>query len=73
MDALNGTGLKSTVLVVDDDPLVRMTIADMLRLGGFNVLEAASGSQALDVVTNGQSVAALVTDVRMPGMDGVDL
>lgn len=44
----------------------------MLRLGGFNVLEAASGSEALDVVANGHSLAAVVSDIRMPLMDGVD-
>lgn len=73
MDALNGTGAKPTVLVVDDEPLVRNTTADMLRLGGFHVLEAAGGAQALHLLANGQPVAAIVTDVRMPLMDGVDL
>ncbi|MFA6139553.1 MAG: hypothetical protein WC684_02410 [Hyphomicrobium sp.] len=46
--------------MVDDEPLVRMTIADMLRLGGFDVLEAAAGAQALDVLAMGQPVVALV-------------
>jgi len=73
MNAFNGTGPKPTVLVVDDEPLVRGTIADMLRLGGFLVLEAAGGAQALHVLATDQPVAAVVTDVRMPGMDGVDL
>jgi CheY-like chemotaxis protein len=73
MEHGRGTGAKPTVLVVDDEPLVRMTTADMLRLGGFDVLEAAAGAQALDVLATGQPVVALVTDVRMPGMDGVDL
>ena len=64
---------KATVLIVDDEPLVRGTIADMLRLGGFHVLEAMGGAQALHLLANGQPMAAVVTDVRMPGMDGVDL
>ena len=70
---LKGTGPKPTVLVVDDEPLVRMTIADMLRSGGFDVLEAAAGAQALQLLAAERPAAALVTDVRMPGMDGVDL
>jgi CheY-like chemotaxis protein len=73
MDALNGTSPKPKVLIVDDEPLVRMTIADMLRLGGFDVFEAAAGAQALQLLAAERPVAALVTDVRMPGMDGVDL
>ena len=64
---------KPIVLVVDDDPLVCNTIADMLRLGGFHALEATGGAQALHMLANGRSVAAVVTDVRMPVMDGVDL
>jgi len=73
MDALNGTSPKPKVLIVDDEPLVRMTIADMLRSGGFDVFEAAAGAQVLQLLAAERPVAALVTDVRMPGMDGVDL
>ena len=40
---------------------------------GFHALEAAGGAQALHLLANGQSVAAIVTQVRMPLMDGVDL
>jgi DNA-binding NtrC family response regulator len=72
MDALNGPSPKPIVLIVDDEPLVRMTIADMLRLGGFDVQEVATGGQALAVLANGQAVAAVVSDIRMPVMDGVD-
>ena len=72
MDVFNGTSPKRTVLIVDDDPLVRVTIADMLRLGGFEVLEVATGGQALAVLA-GQAVKAVVSDIRMPVMDGVDL
>lgn len=72
MDVFSKTSQKPTVLIVDDEPLVRTTIADMLRLGGFNVLEAATAGQALAVLANGQAVAAVVSDIRMPLMDGVD-
>jgi len=60
---LSGTSAKPAVLIVDDEPHVRMTIADMLRLGGFEVLEAAAGIQALHLLATGRRVAALVTDV----------
>ena len=61
---------KPKVLIVDDEPT---TIADMLRLGGFNVLEAATAGEALAVLANSHAVAAVVSDIRMPVMDGVDL
>lgn len=70
---LSGTSAKPAVFIVHDEPLVRMTIADMLRLGGFEVLEAAAGPQALHLLATERPVAALVTDVHMPGMNGVDL
>jgi CheY-like chemotaxis protein len=74
MDASNRPDPKPLVLIVDDEPLVRMTIADMLRLGGFEVLEAGAGAQALQLLAAcEQPVAAVVSDVRMPGIDGVDL
>ena len=70
---LSGTSAKPAVLIVDDEPHVRMTIADMLRLGGFEVLEAAAGIQALHLLATGRPVAALVTDVHMQGRNRVDL
>ena len=60
-----------TVLVVDDQKLVRAVTVDFLKSQGYNVLEASSGAAALDVVAGFQgTIDALVTDVVMPGMEG---
>ena len=56
IDGRTGTGAKPTILVVDDEPLVRMTTADMLRAGGFYVLEASAGLEALDLLAARQPV-----------------
>jgi CheY-like chemotaxis protein len=63
------------VLVVDDEPLVRMTAADELDEAGFQVLEAANADEALDVLEEcADEVQVLFTDVNMPGsMDGMAL
>jgi CheY-like chemotaxis protein len=63
------------VLVVDDEPLVRMTAADELDEAGFQVLEAANADEALDMLEEcADEVQVLFTDVNMPGsMDGMDL
>ena len=62
---------KATVLIVDDEPLVRTTIADMLRSGGFHVLEKRRAAHKLCIsLANGQPMAAVVSQRRMPGMDG---
>ncbi len=62
------------VLVVDDEPLIRMTLADGLESCGFVVVEAEDADEALTVLQTRNDIAALVTDVKMPGsMDGLDL
>jgi PAS domain S-box-containing protein len=62
-----------TVLLVDDDELVRMSTADMLVDLGFAVAEAASGEAALRIIDAGATIDMLITDHLMPGMTGVEL
>jgi PAS domain S-box-containing protein len=62
-----------TVLLVDDEPLIRMSTADMLIDLGFEVVEAASGEQALELVRGGLQPSLLVTDHLMAGMSGTQL
>ncbi len=63
-----------TVLVVDDDLLVREPIADYLREVGYEVLEAGDAHCAIDVVEHAEHVDLVFSDVRMPGeLDGVGL
>lgn len=64
---------KGTVLLVDDEDLVRLSTADLLTEIGFNVIETASAEEALAVLRAGAKVSAVVTDHLMPGMTGVDL
>jgi len=63
--------LPLAVLVVDDDELERMLIADRLTQRGIEVLEAADGAQALDQL-RGKSVPVVVVDWHMPVMDGIE-
>jgi PAS domain S-box-containing protein len=62
-----------TILLVDDEDLVRLSTADMLSETGFVVIEAASAEEALSVLRSGRNISAVVTDHLMPGMTGVDL
>jgi CheY-like chemotaxis protein len=62
-----------TILVVDDEPFVRMVGAEMMANLGFEVLEAGGGEEALAVIASRPDIDLLLTDVRMPGMDGVEL
>ncbi|SEI38034.1 response regulator [Frateuria terrea] len=60
------------ILLVEDDALIRMDAADMLRDLGHDVVEAEYGPDAIAVL-EGQPVDVLVTDVGLPGMSGTDL
>jgi CheY-like chemotaxis protein len=62
-----------TVLVVEDDGLVRAGISRLLQSEGYNVLEAPNGAAALELVDGGDLIALVLTDLRMPVMDGRQL
>jgi CheY-like chemotaxis protein len=63
-----------TVLVVEDEMMVRMPIAEYLRDCGYNVVEAADASEAIAAVDAEGPVSLVFSDVRMPGkMDGFEL
>lgn len=63
----------STILVVEDQEEVRQIIARWLRRGGYAVIEAADGQQAIDMMARGLRVDMLVADVVMPRLGGLQL
>lgn len=64
----------STLLVVEDDAIVRMLIVDVLEELEFTVIEAADAEEALKVVENtAQVIDLMMTDVGLPDMDGKEL
>jgi CheY-like chemotaxis protein len=63
-----------TVLVVEDEMMVRMPIAEYLRDCGYTVLEAADASEAIATIDAEGPVSLVFSDIRMPGkMDGFGL
>lgn len=63
-----------SVLVVEDEPIVRMDLADFLSDSGFEVLEAGGADEAVDLLERRDEVRLIITDVDMPGsMDGLKL
>jgi two-component system cell cycle sensor histidine kinase/response regulator CckA len=65
---------QDTILLVEDEEAVRSFAARALKLRGYNVLEAAGGEEALDIVRAATSpIHLLITDVVMPQMDGPTL
>jgi diguanylate cyclase (GGDEF)-like protein len=61
------------VLVVDDVPSARTMLADLLRVQKFQVYEASTGYQAMDILTRQPHIELVITDYHMPDMDGYEL
>ncbi|TCP90929.1 response regulator receiver domain-containing protein [Rhizobium sp. PP-CC-2G-626] len=62
------------VLVVEDDGLIRMDLADLLSDMGLAVIEAGNADQALKILDALPAISALLTDIDMPGsMNGIQL
>jgi two-component system, cell cycle sensor histidine kinase and response regulator CckA len=66
-DELWGSG---TVLLVEDEPMVRSVAERALTRHGYTVITADSGEDALEVLARGEPIDLLISDVVMPGMDG---
>jgi len=62
----------ATVLLVDDEPLLRSVLSEYLKFAGHEVIEAKDGDEALGQLAK-TTVDVVVSDVLMPGMDGLAL
>jgi two-component system, cell cycle sensor histidine kinase and response regulator CckA len=63
-----------TILLVEDEDMLRGLIRELLEIKGYQVLEASQGVEAIDVLKrNGEPVDLLLTDVVMPHMSGSEL
>src|SRR5215470_9707391 len=68
------SGLSATILIVDDEDLIRKIIDRMLQPMGYCILHAANGNEALTICEQRKgAIHLMVTDVMMPGMNGIDL
>ncbi len=64
--------MKSNILVVDDEPVARQSLTDILRLEGFSVNAVPNGQAAVEYVRT-HPVELMIVDLRMPGMDGLEV
>jgi CheY-like chemotaxis protein len=58
-----------SVLVVDDEPLIRATVCEMLDMAGYHAISAANGAEALTLLV-ASSMDIVLLDMRMPVLDG---
>jgi DNA-binding response OmpR family regulator len=64
--------MKTNILIVDDEPVARQSLGDILQLEGYTVTAVASGESAVEHLRN-YSVDLMIVDLKMPGMSGLDL
>jgi CheY-like chemotaxis protein len=75
---VGGLSVKSpasvVVLVVEDEPVVRLDAIETLRDAGFQVIEAANADEAIAILEARRDIRVVLTDIQMPGsMDGLKL
>jgi two-component system, cell cycle sensor histidine kinase and response regulator CckA len=63
----------TTVLVIDDDAAMRLIVSLSLRLGGYKVLVAANGEEALALTREHPDIRVIILDVVMAGLSGAEL
>jgi DNA-binding NtrC family response regulator len=69
-----GTLSGHTILIVEDEPLIRLALSEHLQDLGFQVLEAANAAEATALLDRHRGIDLVFSDVRMPGeMDGIAL
>jgi len=64
--------MKSNILVVDDEPVARQSLTDILKLEGHSVSSAPNGQAAVEHVRT-HPIDLMIVDLRMPGMDGLEV
>ncbi|MCZ2127324.1 MAG: response regulator transcription factor [Anaerolineales bacterium] len=64
--------MKSNILVVDDEPVARQSLTDILKLEGYFVVSVSNGQAAVEHIRT-RAVDLMIVDLRMPGMDGLEV
>jgi CheY-like chemotaxis protein len=69
----SGGATRPKLMIVDDDPEVRVVVAEFLEDFGYRVLQAEGGAHALELLASTPDLQMMITDIRMPDMSGIEL
>jgi len=73
-DELQPASPRARILIVEDEVLTRMALAEDLRDAGYSVVEAANADAAMAYLNTGSQIDLVLSDIQMPGsMDGLEL
>ena len=64
--------MPKTILITDDSKSIRAVIGTVLKVAGYNVIEAEDGVEGMAVLNSGKTVDMIITDLNMPNMDGIE-
>jgi CheY-like chemotaxis protein len=70
---MSATDIRPPILVAEDEAMLRVIAVEMLEDAGFKVFEAGDGVEALELLKANPEIALLVSDIKMPRMDGYAL
>jgi DNA-binding NtrC family response regulator len=62
-----------TVLLAEDEPMLRRVVHETLRRAGFLVIDASDGTAGLEILRSDSPIDVLLTDIKMPGLNGYQL
>jgi two-component system chemotaxis response regulator CheY len=65
--------MASTILIVDDSATILMSMESILKKAGYTIAKASSGEAAVTTLQGGLKPNLMITDIHMPGMNGIDL
>lgn len=70
---MSGAAEAPAILVVEDEVMLLMVVAETLRDAGYNVTEASNGMMALQALREHPEIALMISDIKMPGMNGYEV
>ena len=74
MEVSDLVSTRQVILVVEDEPLLRMTAVDMIEAAGFEAVEGTEATQAFAILESRTDILIVFTDIDMPrGIDGIEL
>jgi two-component system chemotaxis response regulator CheY len=65
--------MAKTIFLVDDSATILLSISNILQKAGYSIEKAANGEEALKKFNSGAKIDLLMTDLNMPGMNGIEL